>query len=59
MGLESFLIDKLTGLACFIGANILFYAGISATCINFIAASLCMVLGAACILMSLWFMRKE
>jgi hypothetical protein len=57
--LESFLVDKMTGLGFFIGAISFFFAGVAASPINFTLSMVLLAFAAICVGVSLWFIRKQ
>jgi hypothetical protein len=59
MGLESFLLDKMTGLAYFMGAVIFFFAGVASSKINGILTAVLLLDAAILVGVSLWFIRKR
>ena len=57
--MESFLVDKMTGLGFFIGAISFFFAGVAASPVNFTLSTVLLAFAATCVGASLWFIRKK
>jgi hypothetical protein len=53
-----FLVDKMIGLVCFIGAMTLFFAGVAASPVNFLLSAVFLIFAAIFLCVSLWFVRK-
>jgi len=59
MGMESFLIDKMIGLGCFIGATAFFFAAVAASPASSLLSTLLLIFAAISVCVSLWFIRKK
>jgi Flp pilus assembly protein TadB len=58
-GLESFIIDKMIGLGCFLCAALFFFAGVAASYVSRILVVLSFLVATMCLCLSFWFIRKE
>jgi len=59
MAWESFLMDKMIGLGCFVAATAFFFAGVAASATSFPLSTVLLILAAASVCVSLWFIRKK
>ena len=51
--------DKVIAMIWFVSSAFFFYAGVTASNINFMMALIFLFFGAVCIAGSIWFVRKE